>query len=221
VNGGDDLDRIWSTPDQQTLVERYDAWAEDYDEVHAAWGWGGPAWVADVLLARAWPRSVLDAGCGTGLVGAELRARGWTGRLVGVDLSPGMLGRADARGGYDRLVAASLSAVPLPDAAVGAVLASGVFTHGHVGSEVFPELVRLTEPGGLIVITCRDDVWGGLAAGAAELAAAGAWTLVDRSASRPLHPGRETDGGAQSVVIWQVGGAAERASPKGRPSGGG
>ena len=88
-------------------------------------------------------------------------------------------------------------------------------------AEVFPELVRLTEPGGLVVITCRDDVWGGLAGGATELAAAGAWTLVDRSASRPLHPGRETDGGAQSVVIWQVGGDAERASPKGRPSGGG
>ena len=221
MSEGDDLDRIWSTPDQQTLVERYDAWAEDYDEVHAGWGWGGPAWVAEALLSRADPHSVLDAGCGTGLVGAELRDRGWTGRLVGVDLSAGMLARADARGGYDGLVTASLSAVPLPDATVGAVLASGVFTHGHVGSEAFPELVRLTEPGGLIVITCRDDVWGDLAGGAAELVAAGAWTLVERSGPRPLHPGREIDGGAQSVVIWRVGEDVGRAPLKGRPSDGG
>jgi predicted TPR repeat methyltransferase len=45
---------------------------------------------------------VLDAGCGTGLCGATLRA--YARRLVGVDLSDEMLVRAKQRGFYDELV---------------------------------------------------------------------------------------------------------------------
>ena len=41
---------------------------------------------------------VLDAGCGTGLAGAALRAAGFGGRLIGIDLSPASLElAADAR----------------------------------------------------------------------------------------------------------------------------
>ncbi len=52
--------------------------------------------------------AVLDAGCGTGLFGMKLRpiAR----RLVGVDLSAAMLERAGARGIYDALEQAELTA---------------------------------------------------------------------------------------------------------------
>ncbi|HEY8507469.1 MAG TPA: tetratricopeptide repeat protein, partial [Steroidobacteraceae bacterium] len=52
--------------------------------------------------------SVLDAGCGTGLCGPLLRKQCRT--LVGVDLSPGMVQRAQQRGSYDELVVAELSA---------------------------------------------------------------------------------------------------------------
>ena len=41
------------------------------------------------------PRSVLDAGCGTGRVGAELARRGI--EVVGVDRDPGMLAAARAK----------------------------------------------------------------------------------------------------------------------------
>jgi predicted TPR repeat methyltransferase len=44
---------------------------------------------------------VLDIGCGTGMVGAQVRAR--AGRLVGVDLSPAMLEKAREKQIYDRL----------------------------------------------------------------------------------------------------------------------
>lgn len=43
----------------------------------------------------------LDLGCGTGLMGAQLRPR--VDRLDGVDLSPRMIERARARGVYDEL----------------------------------------------------------------------------------------------------------------------
>ena len=51
-------------------------------------------------------RTVLDLGCGTGLAGAEFRP--FCDRLIGVDLSAGMIEQARAKGLYDRLVTADL-----------------------------------------------------------------------------------------------------------------
>lgn len=50
---------------------------------------------------------ILDAGCGTGLCAPLLRPHAH--RLVGVDLSGGMLAQARRRGGYDALVEAELT----------------------------------------------------------------------------------------------------------------
>ena len=61
-----------------------------------------------VLDARAGLLDVLDAGCGTGLCGPLIRS--YARQLTGVDLSPGMIEKARARGGYDVLVVAELTA---------------------------------------------------------------------------------------------------------------
>jgi predicted TPR repeat methyltransferase len=50
---------------------------------------------------------VLDAGCGTGLCGILLKA--WARRLIGVDLSPKMLEKAQLREVYDHLVVDELT----------------------------------------------------------------------------------------------------------------
>lgn len=52
--------------------------------------------------------AILDAGCGTGLCGPGLR--GYARRLVGVDLSAGMLARARPLGVYDELIKGELTA---------------------------------------------------------------------------------------------------------------
>ena len=67
----DRLAWIYSSKDNQELAERYDEWAESYDEeLEEDYGWQIPRLMADVL-SRFTPRSgkVLDAGAGTGLVG--------------------------------------------------------------------------------------------------------------------------------------------------------
>src|SRR5262249_45260906 len=51
---------------------------------------------------------LLDAGCGTGLAAPLLKPR--TRRLVGVDLSAGMLAKAQARALYDELAVGELCA---------------------------------------------------------------------------------------------------------------
>ena len=64
--------------------------------------------ISEILGDPAGVLSVLDAGCGTGLCGPFLRP--YARSLVGVDLSPGMLKKAEDRGIYDELLAAEITA---------------------------------------------------------------------------------------------------------------
>ncbi len=78
--------------DPHEVAGRYDEWAQSYDDDLDSWSYQAPTVVADTVLARhAAAGSVLDVGCGTGLVGRALRARGFTGRVVGVDISQASL----------------------------------------------------------------------------------------------------------------------------------
>ena len=65
--------------------------------------------------------SVLDLGCGTGLGGAAFRP--YCDWLVGVDISPGMIEQARAKGLYDRLAVVGPAGVPRRRA--GRVASSG------------------------------------------------------------------------------------------------
>jgi predicted TPR repeat methyltransferase len=71
-------------------------------------GYCSPALLRAALAPPPAPRSlaVLDLGCGTGLCGAQFRD--WAERLVGVDLSRGMLAQAHAKGVYDELILGDL-----------------------------------------------------------------------------------------------------------------
>lgn len=157
----------------------YDEWASSYDADLAlpAQGYVGPSVAARALARTGVPvgASVLDAGCGTGLVGAALRALGY-GTVDGVDLSDGMLARAAATRAYRALRAADLTQrLPIPDAAYDAVTCVGTLTLGHVGPAALDELARVTRPGGVVVATVLDDVWaaGGYDAHVARMHKAG------------------------------------------------
>lgn len=90
----------------------FDAFAASFDAKLAALAYRAPELVAQAVGRHAGEprgdRAVLDAGCGTGLCAPLLAP--WAGRLVGVDLSAGMLARARARGLYAELVQAELVA---------------------------------------------------------------------------------------------------------------
>ncbi len=90
---------------QEYVRHLFDDFATTFDESLGSLGYRAPQRLADRLQREGLGHAeldVLDAGCGTGLCGPLLRplAR----RLVGVDLSAGMLEKARARGGYDELV---------------------------------------------------------------------------------------------------------------------
>jgi SAM-dependent methyltransferase len=105
------------------------------------------------LAAPAPGATVADVGCGNGAYLAELAGRGFAGRVLGLDMSTGMLAAArDRSPGYAALLAADATALPLPDGAVDLTLAMHMLYHVPDPSQAVRELRRVTRPGGRVVI---------------------------------------------------------------------
>jgi predicted TPR repeat methyltransferase len=173
---------IYASQGTDQLRERYDVWAADYDSDLGDLGWSAPQACAHRCSHFARPDAeILDAGCGTGLVGVSLAAIGHT-RIVGFDLSTGMLERSAARGVYSELHQGSLlERLPFDGDRFGSVVSVGVFTHGHVDGSAFAELARVTTPGGHVSITFRDDSFDDLGYRTEQqrLIDAGTWEIVE------------------------------------------
>jgi len=91
--------------------QTFDGFAASFDGVLKKLDYKAPFLVQDALkniipTPENW--HILDIGCGTGLSGALLRP--FAKQLEGIDLSPKMLERAKARGVYDTLYEAELTA---------------------------------------------------------------------------------------------------------------
>ena len=94
------------------------------------------------------PVDILDLGCGTGLMGARLRARART--LAGVDLSPKMLDIARRRQIYDNLTCDELVAfLQAQDATFDLVVAADVFVYFGDLSGIFDQVQAALRGGGL------------------------------------------------------------------------
>lgn len=155
------LRRAYDLDDPADAASLYDEWAESYEQDTAeSMGYVGHTLVAcrmAVLVPDG--ATVLDAGCGTGLVGAALAEQG-SFTIDGLDISAGMLAKAEATGAYrDVRVADLTQPLPVADDAYDGVICAGTLTEGHVGPEAIAELVRVTAPGGVVVATVLDAIW--------------------------------------------------------------
>jgi SAM-dependent methyltransferase len=131
------------------------------------------------LAAPVAGETVCDVGCGNGMYLAELARRGFAGRVLGLDLSTGMLaasrerlaavsaagvpGAANSAGplgssaaadpaGAVGLLAADATALPLRDGTAGLTLALHMLYHVPDPARALRELRRVTRPGGRVVI---------------------------------------------------------------------
>ncbi len=138
----------------------YDEWAAKYDHDNdATLGTISQPKTVEILTSVIEKHAkVLDAGCGTGLVGAELAKRGYH-TFDGIDLSAEMLRYARTRG-YASLFQYSLNdPLPIPDDAYDAIISAGLFTHGHVKTDAIRELIRITKSGGYLCFTINEGVY--------------------------------------------------------------
>ncbi len=105
---------------------------------------------------------VADVGCGNGLYLEELTRRGQAGRLIGVDMSPGMLAAARRRareaGAFDlALLAGDAAALPLRDDSADLTLAMHMLYHVAEPELALGELRRVTRSGGRLVVGLDGD----------------------------------------------------------------
>jgi len=103
-------------------------------------------------LRKASRPAVLDAGCGTGILGPRIRPS--AGRLDGVDLSPQMIAAARRKNVYDRLeVGDVLDFMQSNAGAYGIVMAAAVLIHFGGLGPVFAAAKTALRKNGLFVFT--------------------------------------------------------------------
>ncbi|WP_446808829.1 tetratricopeptide repeat protein [Methylomonas sp. 2BW1-5-20] len=94
------------------IRKTFDSFSDSFDMVLKGLEYKAPFLVADAVkdIYRTSPQALtmLDAGCGTGLCGPLLQP--YAKQIVGVDLSAGMLAKAEKRGCYDELIQSELTA---------------------------------------------------------------------------------------------------------------
>ncbi|MFO0617179.1 MAG: class I SAM-dependent methyltransferase [Polyangiaceae bacterium] len=130
----------------------YDAFSLHYDDERGGRRRGGYHDLLDDLevdLVERWARGkeLLEVGCGTGLLLERFAA--FTARARGVDLSPGMLSHARARGLDVR--EGSATDLPFADASFDVVCSFKVLAHVEEIDRAIAEMFRVTRPGGLVI----------------------------------------------------------------------
>lgn len=198
------LGAVYEATGADEVAARYDEWAETYDLEMAKAGYRHPS-ICLALLARHLRRGaapLLDAGAGTGLLGEWLDIVGYS-HVEALDISEGMLAVAGRKGKYKALHRLALGdTLPFADGHFAGIVSAGVFTTGHVGAEGLDELVRITAPGGVIVLTVKTSLWeGGISARIDELAKAGLVAIAEQTEPYVSMPGEAGTVPSLAVVL--------------------
>ena len=153
------LSRVYDNPgDKQTL---FDDWAATYDHDLV----NELGYVADAEACRRLETLVpdreariLDAGCGTGLVGQRLKRAGYHD-IHGSDYAPKMLQQARATGAYQSLAQHDLTLPVETDNLYDVAISVGVFAFSVPSAEHLVNITGSLKPGGYALVTVNGKAW--------------------------------------------------------------
>lgn len=156
------LEKIYQAKSNAEMMDVYRQWAADYDKETV----DTIGYVAHIASAEALARvlddrdaAILDAGCGTGLVGMALVQRGFH-NLDALDFSKEMLAESRRKHIYGQLFHADMNQpLAIESDCYDAVICVGSFSYCHVQATALDELVRITKPGGFICFTIREGAF--------------------------------------------------------------
>lgn len=198
------LGAVYDARSPADVASLYDKWAATYDDEMAHAGYRHPT-ICLALLARHLPKGatpLLDAGAGTGLIGEWLAIMGYP-TVEALDISEGMLAVAKTKNCYTAFHRLALGGtLPFSDNAYAGIISAGVFTSGHVGAEGLDELIRITRPGGVVVLTVKNTLWeAGFAARVTNLGIEGRLTIAEETAPYVSMPGESGTTPSRGLVL--------------------
>ena len=141
------------------VQEVFDSFAGSFEAKLARLQYRAPDLVAAELAAAGVPArgdlDVLDLGCGTGLCGPRLAP--YASRLVGVDLSSGMLQHASGKGVYHELVQSELTAyLEQRHDAYDVIVSADTLVYFGALEQVFAAAAAALRPGGVFIFTVEE-----------------------------------------------------------------
>ncbi len=153
---------IYKLKTTEEVMKYYDEWGEKdkYNKDMVEWNYTGPKETVEVFKKYSENKNILifDAGCGTGLVGQELKKFGFN-NFHGADLSQKLLDTVP-KNLYQKLIKVDLNKpISILNDFYGAVMCVGTFTFGHVKPQALDEFVRITKKGGLICFTINEGIY--------------------------------------------------------------
>ena len=156
------LNDAYSVKTPEDNIKLYKVWASSYDDDFAKKN----DYRSPFLISNYYDKysnkndvPVLDVGAGTGLI-AEVMNKKNTIDIDAIDISPEMLESAKSKNCYNKLIEADLTKnLDIDNNYYGAIVSAGTFTHGHIGPNALDELLRVTKPSGLFVITIHSKVY--------------------------------------------------------------
>ena len=152
---------IYKLKKTDEVMKYYDEWGKGnkYDKDMVDWNYTGPKETAEVFTKYCQDKDVkiYDAGCGTGLVGVELKKYGFK-NFYGADLSQKLLDLVP-KDLYQKLDKVDLNkSIQEEDNLFDAIMCVGTFTFGHVKPPALDEFIRITKNKGLICFTINEGI---------------------------------------------------------------
>ena len=153
---------IYKLKTTDEVMRYYDDWGAEnkYDQDMIDWKYSGPKETVEVFKKYEKNKDVkiYDAGCGTGLVGVELKKFSYN-NFDGADLSQKLLDLVP-KGLYQKLLKVDLNKnIEVKDNTYDAVMCVGTFTFGHVKPPALDEFIRITKNKGLICFTINEGIY--------------------------------------------------------------
>ncbi|MAJ66307.1 MAG: class I SAM-dependent methyltransferase [Candidatus Pelagibacterales bacterium] len=153
---------IYKLKTTNEVMNYYDEWGLEnkYDQDMAEWNYTGPKETVEVFKKYSKNKNakIYDAGCGTGLVGVELKKFGYH-YFDGADLSQKLLDLVP-KNLYQNLSKIDLNKnININDNNYDAVMCVGTFTFGHVKPPALDEFIRITKNQGLICFTINEGIY--------------------------------------------------------------
>ena len=153
---------IYKLKTPKEILNYYKDWTDNnkYNQDMVDMNYTAPKETVSVLIKHNHQKDlkILDAGCGTGLVGIELKKHNYS-NLDGVDFSQDMLNLVP-KNIYKTLDKVDLNK-PLKynDNTYDVVMCVGTFTYGHVKAHALDEFIRIIKKKGLICFTINEGIY--------------------------------------------------------------